>query len=134
MDISLMASAIAPAAGNGFSTPSPYLQQQPGVVPAELVGKFEALMARVDGPASNATGPSALSAAAVNKVEDQLALHTQTLDNVLAVSDGNMSLIDLQAFQIRSITQAGVMSMTHAAYTQVLSAGKGSVSALMKNQ
>ena len=123
MDITPAIAAVSPPTGISSSSFSAAPQEGPPVAPPELVGKFEALMARVDGPTGATSGAPGLSAAAVNKVEEQLALHNQVLDNVLAVGEGKMSLIDLQALQIRNVTQAGILSMTHTAYTQVLRAG-----------
>ena len=133
MDITNPVSAIAPADGLGHASKGFNPGARAPVAPPELVGKFEALMSRVTVP-QGAEGGSVLPAGTVSKVEDQLALHTQALDDIMKFGDGKMSLVDLQALQVRSITQVGIMSMTHQAYVQVLGAGKGSISSLMKNQ
>jgi hypothetical protein len=133
MNLSNPVSAVAPS--EGFGSPSKGLSLTPlaPVAAPELVGKFEALMARTDSARHGESG-HAVPAGAVSKVEGHLKMYTDNLDNVLKVADGKMSLIDLQALQVRSIAQVGIMSMTHTAYVQVLGAGKGSVSSLMKNQ
>lgn len=133
MDMTNAVSAVSPSQGLGSPSTGLYPSHQAPVAPPELVGKFEALMARVDSPRTGEIG-AAVPAGAVTKVEDKLNMFTQALDDVMKFGDGKMSLVDLQALQVRSITQVGIMSMTHTAYVQVLGAGKGSVSSLMKNQ
>jgi hypothetical protein len=135
MELSTAAMNVAPVSRATASTSGGVPPEQAQhIAPPELVSKFEALMARAGAADAATKEPSELSGSVVSKVEQQLALHSQALDNVLAVADGNMSLVEIQALQARSIVQAGVMSMTHGAYVQVLSAGKGSISSLMKNQ
>ncbi len=133
MDIVNPVGAVGPAQGLGSSASHGFSPPAHREVPPELASKFEALMARAPSP-GEAVPQTVVPTAAVAKVEDHLAQHTKALDDVLQFGNGEMSLIDLQALQIRSIAQVGILSMTHSAYVQVLGAGKGSVSSLMKNQ
>lgn len=126
--------AVTPADPIGRTAPGVAVAPSHPPAPSpEMVARFEALMARTDSAQRDAPG-AGVPPQAVAAVEDKLAMYTDTLDSVMKVADGNMSLVDLQGLVVRNVTQVGIMSMTHTAYVQVLSAGKSSVSSLMKNQ
>ena len=134
MDATSIATAVRPPADAAPSLNAPYANPTPPVAPPELVGKFQALMDRVPAPGSADAGPSVVPNSAIAQVDDHLKHHAEVIERVAAVSAGDMSVAELQVMQMQSSMQLGMMSMTQAAYFQVLGSSKSSVSALMKNQ
>jgi type III secretion system HrpB2-like protein len=142
MDTTSFVSAVRPTSEIGPSLDAPFGPAAAPSAPPELVSKFQALMGRVPGAeaadASANTNANAnarlVPAEAVAKVDDHIRHHAEIIDRVASVKSGEMSLADLQVMQMQSTVQLGMMSMTQAAYFQVLGSSKSSVSALMKNQ
>jgi hypothetical protein len=134
MDTQHLSFTLPPTAELGSAFQSPHTAPQPMSAPPELVGKFEALMSRVAGPDGVDAAGSTVPTAAVSHVENHLKHHAAVMERVLAVSQGDLSLADMQVFQAQAMVQMGLLSMTQAAYVQVLGSSKSSVSALMKNQ
>lgn len=126
--------AVQPSPDVGTSLHTPYQPPSPPTPPPELVGRFEALMARAPAPAGADAGGSVIPQGAINAVDAHLKHHVEIIDRVAKVSTGEVSLADLQVIQMQSTVQLGMMAMTQAAYMQVLGSSKSSVSALMKNQ
>lgn len=134
MDTTSFVSAVRPASEIGPSLDAPFSPGAPPAAPPELVSKFQALMGRVPAAEAGDASATTVPAAAVAKVDDHIRHHAEIIDRVASVKSGEMSLADLQVMQMQSTVQLGMMSMTQAAYFQVLGSSKSSVSALMKNQ
>lgn len=126
--------AVQPTArlGDAFDASTP--ASTPPVPPPELVGRFEALMARTAEPSAGDPGVTAIPAKTVAAVETHLQHHADAIERVVAMDSSGMSLAELQVAQMQSMVQMGLMSMTQAAYVQILGSSKSAVSALMKNQ
>lgn len=134
MDTTSFVSAVRPTSEIGPSMDAPFGAGAPPAAPPELVSKFQALMGRAPAADSGSASAAVVPAAAVAKVDDHIRHHAEIIDRVASVKSGEMSLADLQVMQMQSTVQLGMMSMTQAAYFQVLGSSKSSVSALMKNQ
>ena len=135
MDITSLPIALDPSAHVGPSPFSPAAPVAPVAAPPELVDKFQNLMSRLNSTqAPSHSNAPAMPAAVVNKVEAHIQHYTEAIKRVAAVQSGSMSLADLQVMQMQSTVEMGMLSMSQAAYFQVLGSAKSSVSALMKNQ
>ena len=135
MEITSLPITLDPAAQVGASLYSPAAPASPVVAPPELVDKFQNLMSRLQSTqaASESTGP-VVPHSAVSKVEAHIQHHVEAINRVAAIQSGDMSVADLQVMQMQTAVQMGMLSMSQAAYFQVLGSAKSSVSALMKNQ
>lgn len=134
MDTNSFVSAVRPTSEVGPSLDAPFSPGTPPSAPPELVSKFQALMSRTPAGEGSDASAALVPASAVAKVDDHIRHHAEIIDRVASVKSGEMSLADLQVMQMQSTVQLGMMSMTQAAYFQVLGSSKSSVSALMKNQ
>jgi hypothetical protein len=133
MDITLP-TALLPPTDIGASLHAPHTPATPPVAPPELVSKFEALMAGAGAPGGANPDTPLISKAAVVQVESHLQQHAAAIAHIAELKPGEVNLAEMQVLQMQMSVQLGMMSLTQAAYFQVLGSAKSSVSALMKNQ
>jgi len=104
------------------------------VAPPELVSRFESMMQRLQ-EAGNIQPPhSQVPPGVVAKIDDLMKEPTELLSRMSATDMSGMTLAEISAFQIQTISQASAISMKEEACFAVVSTAKKSVSDLMKNQ
>jgi len=103
--------------------------------PPELVGRFEALMARVPPEPSSLAARSAAVDTAVAGIDSHLKSYSDITQRLLiAAEKPDLSLAELNAVHMQSMVDMAMLSMNQSAYVSVTNSSKSSLQSLMKSQ
>jgi hypothetical protein len=135
MDSASLTVALQPPApvGDAFaaahSAPS-----GPPAPPPELVGRFEAMMARLGPAAGGDAAQPVVPSSAVAAVETHLQHYVDTMERASTLDPRSMNLVELHVEHMKNVTEMSQLSMLQTGCIQVLGSGKECISSLMKNQ
>ena len=103
--------------------------------PPELVGRFEALMARVPLEASSSATQSPAMNTAVASVDSHLKSYSDMTQRLVTASEKpDLSLAELNALHMQSMVDMTMLSMNQSAYVSVTNSSKSSLQSLMRSQ